>query len=113
MDSIVSSEYPAIYILFPSNMVIPVNTSNINITDINEDTVFSFVPFKKNCIIILIIIDITSVGIVGLNPQLVIITNININARLKYILKKVFRPLLPPININNIRRIIVSSFIIY
>ena len=93
--------------------MIPVNTSNINITDINDDIVFSFVPFKKNCIIILIIIDITRVGIVGLNPQPVIITNININARLKYILKNVFIPLFPPISNSNIRRIIVSSFIIY
>ncbi len=83
IDSIVSSEYPEIYILFPSSIVILVNIINIKITDINEDTVFGFVPFKKNCIIILIIIDITSVGIVGLNPQLVIITNINNNARLK------------------------------
>lgn len=99
--------------LFPSMIVILVNTNNISITDINDDTVFLFVPFKKNCIIILIIIDITRVGIVGLKPQLVIITNINNNARLKYILKKVFIPLLPPISINNTRRIIVSSFIIY
>ena len=99
--------------LFPSMIVILVNINNISITDINEDTVFLFVPFKKNCIIILIIIDFTRVGIVGLKPQLVIITNINNNARLKYILKKVFRPLLPPISINNTRRIIVSIFIIY
>jgi len=99
--------------LFPSMIVILVNTNNISITDINEDTVFLFVPFKKNCIIILIIIDITRVGIVGLKPQLVIITSINNNARLKYILKKVFIPLLPPISISNTRRIIVSSFIIY
>lgn len=69
--------------LLPNIIVIIVNTSNINITDINDDIVFSFVPFKKNCIIILIIIDITSVGIVGLNPQLVIITNINNSAKLK------------------------------
>lgn len=69
--------------LFPSNIVIPVNNSNTSITDINEDIVFLLYPFKKNNIIILIIVDITRVGIVGLNPQDVIITNININARLK------------------------------
>ena len=61
-------------------------------TDINEDTVLGFVPFKKNCIIILIIIDITRVGIVGLNPQLVII--ININNKIKLFSLFIMSPLL-------------------
>ena len=39
IDSIVSSEYPAIYMLLPNIIVIIVNTSNINITDINDDIV--------------------------------------------------------------------------
>ena len=98
--------------MFPSRIVIPVNNSSINITDINEDIVFLLYPFKKNSIIILIIVHIISVGMVGLKPQPVIITSININARLKYILKNVFIPLLPPISNSNTRRIIVSSFII-
>ena len=63
--------------------MIPVNNNSINITDINEDNVFLLYPFKKNNIIILIIIHITRVGIVGVKPHPVIITNININARLK------------------------------
>ena len=100
------------YILFPNIIVIPVNSNSIRVTDRNEDTVLWFVPFKKNCIIILIIIDITRVGMVGLKPQPVIITKININAKLKYILKNVFSPLVLPISNSSIRRIIVSSFII-
>lgn len=112
IDSIVSSEYPAKYKLSPNTIVIPVNNKSIIITDMNEEIVFLFVPFKKNWIIILIIIVITRVGMVGLKPQPVIITNINNNARLKYILRKVFIPLLPPIISNSIRRIIVNSFII-
>ena len=79
--SIVSSVYPWIYILFPSINVIMVNTINIRITDINDDIVFLLYPFKKNKIIVLIIIHIIRVGIVGLNPQPVIITNINSNVK--------------------------------
>jgi len=100
------------YMLFPSNTVIDVNINNMSITEINEDNVFLLYPFKKNWIIILIIIDITSVGMVGLNPQPIIITRINSSAKLKYILRKVFIPLFPPIIRSNARRIIVSTFII-
>lgn len=58
-----------------------VNTINVSITDINEDIVFLLYPFKKNNIIILIIVHITSVGIVGLNPHPTMITKINSKAR--------------------------------
>lgn len=80
-ESIVSSAYPWIYILFPSIKVIKVNTIKVIITDINEDIVFLFVPFKKNNIIILIIVHIIRVGIVGLNPHPTIITSINNSAK--------------------------------
>lgn len=67
--------------LFTTNDVININIIKIIITDINEEIVFILVPFKKNKIIELIIRHIINVGIVGLNPQPTINTNININAR--------------------------------
>lgn len=83
IESIVSSVYPWIYILFPSIKVIIVNTINIRITEMNEEIVFLLYPFKKNSIIVLIIIHIIRVGIVGLKPHPVIITNINSKAKLR------------------------------
>ena len=60
----------------------------------------------------LIIVHITSVGIVGLKPQPTMITKINSNARFIYIVKKVFIPLLPPIIVSNTNNIRDSNFII-
>ena len=53
------------------------NSSNIIVTEMNDDIVFLLYPFKKNNIIILIIIHITRVGIVGLNPHPTIMCNMN------------------------------------
>lgn len=108
----VSSAYPWIYILLPRRQVISININNSEHTDMNDTIVFLFVPFKKNNIIVLIIIHITSVGIIGLNPHPTIITNRNINARFIYIVKNVFRPLLPPINSRRINNISDNTFII-
>ena len=74
--SIVSSVKPWIYMLFPIINVIVVNISNIIITEMNDDIVFLLYPFKKNNIIILIIIHIIRVGSVGLKPHPTIINNI-------------------------------------
>lgn len=104
--------YPWIYILFPNKQVILINISNSKHTDINDTIVFLFVPFKKNRIIILIIIHIMNVGIMGLNPHPTIITNRNIKAKFIYIVKNVFKPLLPPIIRRRINNISDSIFII-
>ena len=57
-------------------------------------------------------IHITKVGMVGLNPQPMIIINNIIKARLRYIVKNVFKPLLPPISNKRINNIIDSTLII-
>lgn len=98
--------------LLPIINVIIVNISNIIVTEMNDDNVFLLYPFKKNNIIILIIIHITKVGIVGLNPHPTIINNMNSKAKLIYIVRNVFIPLLPPIIVSNINNIRDSSFII-
>lgn len=68
--------------LLLTNDVINVNIIKMIITDINDEIVFIFVPFKKNKITELIIIQMINVGIVGLNPHPTINTNIKISARL-------------------------------
>lgn len=50
-------------------------------TAIKEEIVFLFVPFRKNKIMVLIMIQITKVGINGLNPHPTIITNKKIRAK--------------------------------
>lgn len=99
--------------LFPNKHVIPINISNKKHTDTNDTIVFLFVPFKKNNIIVLIIIHIMNVGIMGLKPHPTIITKININARFIYIVINVFKPLLPPIDRRRIKSIKDSIFIIF
>lgn len=113
MASIVSSEYPWIYIKFPKVIVIIVNIIKIIVTEINDDIVFLLTPFKKNKIIVLIIKHITIVGIVGLNPHPTIIIRRNNKARFIYIVKNVFKPLLPQIKTRRINNIKDSIFIIY
>lgn len=51
------------------------------VTAIKDEIVFWLVPFKKNRIMILIMIQITNVGIRGLKPQPTMITKRKINAR--------------------------------
>lgn len=85
IESIVSSGYPWIYILLFNINVIIVNIINNMITDINEDIVFLFVPFRKNNINILIIIHNTRVGMVGLKFHPAIRININSKIKLRYI----------------------------
>ena len=82
------------------------------ITDINEDLVFILYPFKTNSIIKDMSIHITNVGMVGLNPQPIIIINNNINAKLRYIVINVFKPRLPPISSKRINNIIDNTLII-
>ena len=112
IDSIVSSLYPCIYILLLIIKDIIVNSISNIITEINEDIVFLFIPFKKNKIIVLIIIQITIVGIVGLKPHPTIIININSRVRFMYIVKNVFIPLFPPISIKRLSNIKDNAFII-
>ena len=88
------------------------NSSNIIVTEMNDDIVFLLYPFNKNNIIILIIIHITRGGIVGLNPHPTIIRNMNSKAKLIYLVRNVFIPLLPPIIVSSISNIRDSSFII-
>lgn len=62
-------------------MVIIKNRINNMVTAIKDEIVFWLVPFKKNRIMILIMIQITNVGIRGLKPQPTMITKRKINAR--------------------------------
>ena len=84
----------------------------INKTEINEHIVFIFTLFKRNRIIQLIIKLITNVGIIGSKPQPYMIINIIIKNKLTYIVKKVFKPRLPPISIKRSNNIRDNSFII-
>ena len=82
-------------------------------TDINEDKVFLLYPFKKNKIIVDITIHIINVGMVGLKPHPTIIIRSISKPKLKYMVRNVLKPLLPPIRISRTNNMIDSAVIIF